>query len=299
MLKLSGTKSLQLLVFIVLSFTVVKISAQSTEQSIAPNNLSLTEKKKNFRPGESPEKQDLNLKAIEEYKTKILSSPNDILLYNNLGATFAKLGRYEEAIAAFQKAIEINPNAPNPYYNLGVVYDHLERFTEALENVRKAISINNKNANYQMQLCQVLLALENYKDAVPCHETLFQLQKPDVRIRTNYGISLLWSGQTEKAFDVLKQNAELFPNEAFTHNALGIAFYEKQKYKPAAECFARAIEINGKFDSARYNLALAQLMNKDRDSALKQYAFLKKTNSNFASQLFKFLFNGNVVRVNK
>ena len=47
---------------------------------------------------------------------------NDALLWNEIGNIYLKFGSFEEAIAAFSKAIEFDPDSGLPYYNLGGAY---------------------------------------------------------------------------------------------------------------------------------------------------------------------------------
>lgn len=297
MLSLLERKSLHFLV-LVFSLTTVNLVAQTAEQSINPIGFTLKDKKRNVRQNEVYENNELKLKVIEAYKKEISASPGNALLHNNLGAAFAEMGNYQEAIISLQKAVEINPKLANAHYNLAVVYERQNLFPEAFAAIEKAVVLNGSNVSIRVEKCQILLGLENFKDAIPCHEILFQMRQPNARERTNYAIALLYTEEFDKAFTVLKENIEMFSTEAITHNALGMALFKKKKYKQSVPHFTRAVELDFKLDPARYNLALAQLMVRDRDSALKQYAFLKNSNSDFAAQLYKYLFSSNIIQVN-
>ena len=48
------------------------------------------------------------------------------------------LGRYEEAIECFDRALEINPNFAEAWNNKGNVLDELGRYEEAVESKGKA-----------------------------------------------------------------------------------------------------------------------------------------------------------------
>lgn len=52
------------------------------------------------------------------------------------------LGRYEEALAAYDKALEIKPDFHLAWYNRGNALGSLERYEEALISYDKALEFN-------------------------------------------------------------------------------------------------------------------------------------------------------------
>ena len=53
--------------------------------------------------------------------------------------TYHDLGEFEQAIAAYKKAIAIDPNSPIIYNKLGVAYSELKQYDAALDAYRKAL----------------------------------------------------------------------------------------------------------------------------------------------------------------
>ena len=58
-----------------------------------------------------------------------------------LGLVYYKLEKYQEAIKAYQKAIEIQPDYQKTWNNLGLVYYKLEKYQESIKAYKKAIEI--------------------------------------------------------------------------------------------------------------------------------------------------------------
>jgi len=50
-----------------------------------------------------------------------------------LGLKLARLGKWNEAVAAYQEALRIDPNNPDAFFNLGFVYYELGLDAEAQE----------------------------------------------------------------------------------------------------------------------------------------------------------------------
>ncbi|NEO87927.1 MAG: tetratricopeptide repeat protein [Spirulina sp. SIO3F2] len=76
--------------------------------------------------------------------------------WSNRGVSLRRLKKYEEAIAAYDKAIEIELNSSFAWNNRGGVLMELERYQDALESVEKAIQIDPNNANAQRRYQTIL-----------------------------------------------------------------------------------------------------------------------------------------------
>jgi tetratricopeptide (TPR) repeat protein len=67
------------------------------------------------------------------------------------------MGRFQEAIAAYQQAIHLNPEYAEAYQNLGVVLLKLGNVTESLAAFRQAIALYEaQNSDKAQQLRQGL-----------------------------------------------------------------------------------------------------------------------------------------------
>ena len=84
--------------------------------------------------------------ALQSNETGSLNSQQSInqrpLLWNRLGATLANSGRSEEAITAYEKALELNPNFVRARYNLGVSCINIGCFHEAAQHLLGALDMH-------------------------------------------------------------------------------------------------------------------------------------------------------------
>ena len=67
--------------------------------------------------------------------------PNLIILYNIIGAANKGLGKLEEAIEAFNKALAIKPDYAEAFNNKGNVFQEQGKLEEAIEAFNKALTI--------------------------------------------------------------------------------------------------------------------------------------------------------------
>jgi len=65
----------------------------------------------------------------------------------NKGDSLGRLNKSDEAIKAYEKAIEINPNDSDAWYNKGVALDNLNKSDEAIKAYEKAIEINPNDSD--------------------------------------------------------------------------------------------------------------------------------------------------------
>ena len=80
--------------------------------------------------------------ALAAYEQAIQLKPNVAYAYNNKGVILGKLKRYEEELSAYELAIRLAPNYARAYNNKGVVLAGLKRFEEALVAYEQAIQLN-------------------------------------------------------------------------------------------------------------------------------------------------------------
>jgi predicted O-linked N-acetylglucosamine transferase (SPINDLY family) len=81
--------------------------------------------------------------ALAAMQTSARLMPADAETHSNLGMTFAKLKRYDEADAYLRKAIEINPKFAPAYYRQGMSYELQGRYPEAEASLRTAIALRS------------------------------------------------------------------------------------------------------------------------------------------------------------
>jgi tetratricopeptide (TPR) repeat protein len=70
----------------------------------------------------------------------------DYFVYNNLGYSLVRLGRFLEAEEGCRQAIEIDPQRPNAFKNLGLALQGQGRHAEAAQCFVKATQVNASDA---------------------------------------------------------------------------------------------------------------------------------------------------------
>jgi len=100
-----------------------------------------------FKLGEVYDTAGRNDDAIQAYQQAINAKPDVPGYYNNLGNVLARAGKIEEAKAAYTKSAELDPpNAATAWRNFGISLYNANRLGDAVEPLQKAADLDPKNA---------------------------------------------------------------------------------------------------------------------------------------------------------
>jgi tetratricopeptide (TPR) repeat protein len=107
-----------------------------------------------YRVAQSYELEDKDDQAITFYQQSIAAFPppngpsHDLAAsYNNLGNDLAKVGKTDDAMAAYQKAADADPpNAASAWRNAGATLYNAGKMADAIVPFQKAVALDPKNA---------------------------------------------------------------------------------------------------------------------------------------------------------
>jgi tetratricopeptide (TPR) repeat protein len=99
-----------------------------------------------FKLGEAYDTAGRNDDAVQAYQQAINAKPDVPGYYNNLGNVLARAGKIEEAKAAYTKSAELDPpNAATAWRNFGISLYNANRLGDAVEPLQKSADLEPKN----------------------------------------------------------------------------------------------------------------------------------------------------------
>ena len=101
--------------------------------------------------------------AVYMYKKAIEKDKKCYKAYYNLGNYYFDRGQYKDAIDNYSKASKIKTDNPYIFYNIGCAYLKLDNLNQARANFNKAIMYNNKVPEFHYNLAYVYKQLKKDK----------------------------------------------------------------------------------------------------------------------------------------
>ena len=158
------------------------------------------------------------------------------------GNTSFRNKKYPEAILYYMKATILNPKDSNAFLKLGEAYYKNTQFAKAEENLKRSILLEKNNKEAYSLLSSIYTKTEKY----------------------------------EASISILKNAIEQFPNEKELYNQLGISYGYTGKIKLALLAFMKAKEIDRNYLTARINLGILMLKEKQLLEAKREFRELQE-----------------------
>jgi putative serine protease PepD len=83
-------------------------------------------------------------KALDATKALVAKYPRSAIAYEQLGRVHEMMGFADQAVEAYQRAVELNPDSPSVWESLGRIYKEKEKFTQADFAFSQAIAYQTK-----------------------------------------------------------------------------------------------------------------------------------------------------------
>src|SRR5262249_26984094 len=113
--------------------------------------------------------------AIAAYDRVLGIAPEHADALNNRGNTLFALKRFDEAIASLRAALTAKPGDADVLFNLGRALQEIDRHDTALAAFDAAIAVRPDNADTRYSRGNSLLKLERIADAIADYEQAFAL----------------------------------------------------------------------------------------------------------------------------
>jgi tetratricopeptide (TPR) repeat protein len=195
--------------------------------------------------------QDIS-QAIEHYKKATVLAPNYSPAYNILGYAYRQQDDYANAEQAFKKYVELIPNDPNPYDSYAELLLKMGRFDESITQYNKALSIDPHFAPSHFGIAGDLMYSGKSAEAQAELQKMADQARNDGELRTAYfGMAVVAAdtGKLDKALQQVDKEYAVAEKKndvaamAADLQAKGNILAEMLKYDAAAQEFDHSLQI--------------------------------------------------------
>ena len=159
--------------------------------------------------------------AVVELQAYCRMRPRDPEAHYLLGQALGRLGRLDEAKAAFHRVIALQPDAAVGHGGLGSVLHRQGRFQEAAEALRKACQLLPEDREYRLELVTCLERANLRQDAFQECRALLELDPEYARGYCVLGSLCCYAQQYDAATGHYHQALEHAPDMLEAHIGLG------------------------------------------------------------------------------
>jgi tetratricopeptide (TPR) repeat protein len=208
----------------------------------------------NQRPG-----QEGNEQAVDLLARAIEVDPNFVVAQFTQGSVHQSLGNRWKAAAQYRASTQLDPNYPEPYKALGDLFMAAPRrlFDQAVEAYNKAIELRPFYADAYVGLGDAKAAKGDIDGAVGAYTKALSHNPGNPRVHMSLGkIYYSEKGLYYESVNAYKKAIELDSTSVEARMGLGEVYEDKGLYKEAVEEYRRVVELDGKHTGAMYNLAL-------------------------------------------
>ena len=143
--------------------------------------------------------RDTLLLALQDYNRAIEILPNNGEFLINRGATHARLGDIDRAIADINEGLKYKPDHAVGYLNRSVLYNGQGKIQEALDDINSYLRLNPYNADLWYEKGRALRNLNELQESIPAYTRAIQLNQRQAVFHYERGRTYMAMGKMVEA----------------------------------------------------------------------------------------------------
>ncbi len=185
-------------------------------------------------------RQGLYEKSAAEFEGALRLAPDNARILYSLGGVLLQLGRLDESRVYLLKAASLNPTAP-VWINLGTLNAKLKRWTDATADYEKALELDQSNYQVWSSLADGYAHLpgqdgksqDAYRRAAEICRRRLQANPNDGRLTADLAGFLAQTGKRQEALELIERALALVPSDTAVMVTAG-EIYERLGFRTEA-----------------------------------------------------------------
>lgn len=196
--------------------------------------------------------------AIAEMYTATRMDPTNSEAYFNLAAALESVARYDEAISAYEKALDLNPNSSIALFRVGVAFHNMRLNKSAIAYFEQALKLKPQNADYWYHLAVVQMDEKMIQEALNSVEKALAFRPDFADAYYIQGLLLRRREKLSESISAFKKVTELNPAFRDGWLELGSNLLRLNKYDEALSVFLKAVDLDPENPYAWFTIARVQ-----------------------------------------
>ncbi|WP_020586275.1 tetratricopeptide repeat protein [Desulfobacter curvatus] len=218
--------------------------------------------------------------AVNAWQKAYKLNPKDIYMFN-MGLAYYKNDAFQSALDAFTLLLEKKPDDAQVLGWVGTCYARMKECPKAISYLQKAIAIDPGDIDRFQYLAACFNQTGQTDKAIRTMEEMAG-QFPDHYIGYYYLARQFMGKDHAKAIKNFKKTIELNPGLVPAYEMLGVSLARDGKREEAIGIFKKGITIDGNHDSLFNSLGYTYYQEKRYDQAIDAYSQALTLNPNFA-----------------
>jgi tetratricopeptide (TPR) repeat protein/tRNA A-37 threonylcarbamoyl transferase component Bud32 len=164
--------------------------------------------------------------------------------WNNKGISLANLGRDDEAICCYDKALGFAPRLARAWGNKGLSLHRLGRIEEALRHQDKALELDPQDALAWNNKGICLASMGRCEEAIRCYDKVLDADAQNAKAWANKAECLRRTGRNEEALRCIDKALKYDSRLAPAWSGKGIILRRLGRYEEALRCHDKALELD-------------------------------------------------------
>lgn len=180
------------------------------------------------------------IKAKQHYRAAIKSTPGHAPSLVNLGNILRSERKYPEAIKLLERAANEAQEVPLVHNNFGIALHHSGRTEDAISAFQKALELDPRFVEASCNLGAVFADLDRFEEAIECFERALEYSPDNSVVLANLGNALNGVNRIEEATSMLERAIESDSSNAFAYAKLATLNERLNHLDKAREQIAKA-----------------------------------------------------------
>jgi len=198
--------------------------------------------------------------ALLVFDKAVQIKPDDASLWNNLGNACIENSRPLEAIASFQRALAMDPAHWDSAYKAGVLLQQQGRFEEALACLDVCMRQKPDDATTLHMRAMALHGVRRFEEALNDNRRAHALDPQNSYVHNNLGRDLVELARPEEALPWFDSALEAQPDFVAALNNKAFTLTQLHRFDEAFIVYGRSKEIDPDNAQATWDLALLHLL---------------------------------------